>query len=115
MPPTEWPKIAIDDSGMCWQVVSVDRSFWGKKMQTYFGDANLDGEFDSTDLVDVFVTGEYEDAIPGTSTSADGDRNGDGDFNASDLGLALRIAGFKQDPRLAVVPEPATSTPVLLL
>ena len=35
---------------------------------TWFGDVNLDGEFSSTDLVQVFQTGEYEDGIAGSST-----------------------------------------------
>ena len=43
-----------------------------------FGDANLDGAFDSGDLVQIFATGEYEDDQSGNSTWADGDWNCDG-------------------------------------
>ena len=45
-----------------------DREFWVESlMNTYFGDANLDGTFDSADLVQVFQASEYEDAIVGNS------------------------------------------------
>ncbi|MEZ6116336.1 MAG: hypothetical protein R3C28_07155 [Pirellulaceae bacterium] len=43
---------------------------------TYFGDANLDGEFNSSDLVAIFEVGEYEDTILNNSGWADGDWNG---------------------------------------
>jgi hypothetical protein len=49
------------------------------------GDANLNGVFDSSDLVTVFATAEYEDAIAGNSTWSDGDWNCDGDFTTDDL------------------------------
>ena len=48
-----------------------------------YGDANLDGLFNSTDLVQVFQAGKYE-----TSQAADwnqGDWNGDGRFDSQDL------------------------------
>lgn len=35
---------------------------------TYFGDATLDGEFNSGDFVAAFTAGQYEDALPGDST-----------------------------------------------
>jgi hypothetical protein len=50
-----------------------------------YGDANLDGIFNSSDLVVIFQAGEYEDEIAGNSGWADGDWNCDGDFNTSDL------------------------------
>ena len=37
------------------------------------GDANLDGIFNSTDFVTIFRASEYEDAIAGNSTWAEGD------------------------------------------
>ena len=45
-------------------VDSRDRDVWVHDLATtYFGDANLDGEFNSGDMVDVFTVGQYEDAI----------------------------------------------------
>ncbi|MCA9216345.1 MAG: dockerin type I repeat-containing protein, partial [Planctomycetales bacterium] len=40
-----------------------------------FGDSNLDGQFNSSDLVTVFAAGEYEDGIARNSTWAEGDWN----------------------------------------
>jgi hypothetical protein len=53
------------------------------------GDANGDGRFDSSDLVQIAQLGEYEDDIAGNSTKADGDFNGDGDFTTADLVFAF--------------------------
>ncbi|MEZ6117619.1 MAG: hypothetical protein R3C28_13735, partial [Pirellulaceae bacterium] len=77
---------------------------------TYIGDSNLDGEFTTSDLVLVFVAGEYEDSIDGNSTWASGDWNGDGDFTTSDLAFAFQLGGYEQGPRAAVtaIPEPST-------
>ena len=61
---------------------------------TYYGDANLDGAFNSSDLVSVFRSGGYEDEIPGNSTWESGDWNGDGEFNSTDLVLAFRDGGY---------------------
>lgn len=54
-------------------------------LNTVYGDSNLDGLFNSSDLVAVFQSGEYEDDIVGNSTWAEGDWDGDGDFTTSDL------------------------------
>jgi hypothetical protein len=59
-------------------------------MGTSFGDANLDGTFNSRDLVLVFQAGQYEDSIAGNSTWITGDWNCDGEFNSSDLVLAFQ-------------------------
>ena len=84
-----------------------DVRFWVTDLKhTYFGDANLDGEFASSDLVNIFVAGEYEDDIEGNSTWAEGDWDSDGDFTSSDLVLAFVEGGYEQGPR-AAVPEPA--------
>ena len=58
------------------------------------GDANLDGNFDSADLVTVFTVGEFEDDIAGNSTWADGDWNCDFDFTTSDLVVAFQDGGY---------------------
>ncbi len=64
------------------------------RLQTTYGDANLDGVFDSADLVAVFVLGEYEDASSGNSGWAAGDWNCDGDFDSGDLVLAFQSGGY---------------------
>jgi hypothetical protein len=63
-------------------------------LQTTYGDANLDGVFNSADFVVVFAAGEYEDDILGNSTWADGDWNCDGDFSTGDLVFALSFGGY---------------------
>jgi hypothetical protein len=92
-----------------------DRERWVLDIQnTYFGDSNLDGEFNSQDLVAVFQAAEYDDSIKGNSTWMEGDWNGDGDFDSKDLVLAFQYAGYDKGQRVAqVVPEP--SAIVLLL
>ena len=62
--------------------------------QTHFGDSNLDGFFDSSDLVSVFQAGEYEDNLAGNSNWADGDWNGDGEFTTRDLVFAFQTAAY---------------------
>jgi hypothetical protein len=78
--------------------------------QTSFGDANLDGEFNSGDLVTVFQAGEYEDAVEDNSGWADGDWDGDGDFTSGDLVLAFKDGGYEQGPQddVNAVPEPSS-------
>ncbi|MCA9200119.1 MAG: hypothetical protein KDA87_21420, partial [Planctomycetales bacterium] len=90
-------------------VNQADRQIWVEQLKrTYFGDANLDGEFSSADLVTVFQQGEYEDAVTGNSTWADGDWNGDGEFSSADFVMAFQGNGYEQGPRpnLHSVPEP---------
>jgi uncharacterized membrane protein len=87
-----------------------DRQYWVSELaDTFFGDANLDGEFNSGDLVAVFEAGQYEDGIAANSGWATGDWNGDGEFNTSDLVLAFRDGGYEYEPRGApgAVPEPS--------
>ena len=57
---------------------------------TTFGDADLNGVFDTQDLVAIFQVGHYEDDVPGNSTWATGDWNCDGEFTSSDLVKALQ-------------------------
>lgn len=93
-------------------VDQLDRTVWVQDLSgTWFGDSNLDGEFNSSDLVQVFAAGEYEDATAGNSTWATGDWNGDGDFTSSDLVTAFGDGGFEQGPRTAIasVPEPSSA------
>lgn len=64
-------------------------------LETDFGNANLDQQFDSGDLVDVFMAGEYEDGIEDNSGWAEGDWNGDGDFDTSDLVFAFSDGQYR--------------------
>ncbi|MCA9212132.1 MAG: hypothetical protein KDB27_03630 [Planctomycetales bacterium] len=93
-------------------VDSEDRDAWVHELaSTYYGDTNLDGEFNSSDLVAVFNAAEYEDAVDGNSTWQSGDWNLDGDFTTNDLVLAFQDGGYEKGPRTkpSAVPEPATA------
>ena len=88
-----------------------DRTFWVHELKnTYFGDANLDGEFNTDDFTSIFQFAQYEDAIEGNSTWERGDWDGNGDFETGDLVRAFQDGGFelgpRLDPRTAMVPEP---------
>ena len=93
-----------------------DRRIWVEDLaNTYFGDSNLDGVFDSSDLVAVFGVGEYEDGIDGNSTWGDGDWDGDGDFGTSDLVVAFSKDGYDKGPRAPIADVPEPRSIVLLL
>ncbi len=59
------------------------------------GDSNLDGLFDSSDLVAIFQQGEYEDALQGNSSWSDGDWNCDGDSTTADLVTAFQTGMYE--------------------
>ena len=69
-------------------------------LQSTYGDANLDGTFDSTDFVFVFQRSEYEDDIDGNSTWSDGDWNCDGDFTTTDLVVAFQAGTYVRAARM---------------
>jgi hypothetical protein len=82
------------------RVDELDRTFWVETLRkTYFGDSNLDGEFNTADLVQVFQAGLYEDTIDGNAGWASGDWNGDANFNSRDLVLAFQSGGYEAGPR----------------
>jgi hypothetical protein len=86
-----------------------DRGLWVHvKMQTWFGDSNLDGRFDSQDLVTVFAAGQYEDALVDNSKWETGDWNGDCEFNSQDMILAFQDGAYASLPATAAVPEPGS-------
>ena len=90
------------------EVNSVDLTWWVKDLKrTWFGDANLDNEFDSGDLIAVFSAGKYEKDLPAVWT--EGDWDADGRFASGDLVKALGDGGYEAGARVAVaaVPEPA--------
>ena len=82
---------------------------------TWIGDSNLDGKFDSSDFVTVFTAGEFEDTQVGNSTWGTGDWNADGEFNSSDFVAAFVAGGFELGERNAVAAVPEPSSALLLL
>jgi hypothetical protein len=89
-------------------VNEADVTVWVKDLfKSWIGDANLDKEFNSTDLVDVLASGTYEAEVASVWTS--GDFNGDGRTNSTDLVAALADGGYEQGPppAVAAVPEPS--------
>ena len=102
------PVYDLNDDG---SVTRSDRTVWVNEIVgTYFGDANLDLQFSSDDLVVVLQAGQYEDNIKGNSTWRSGDFNGDFDFSTDDLVVALQTGAYEKGPRpsAAVVPEPSS-------
>lgn len=61
---------------------------------TSAGDSNLDGVFDSGDLVALFTRGHYEDGIAGNSGWGEGDFNCDGEFDTGDLVAAFEAGAY---------------------
>lgn len=98
-----------------------DRRIWVEDLLgTFFGDADLDGEFGTSDLIQVLQAGEYEDSLVGNSTWATGDWNGDLEFTTNDFVVALQSGFFEQGPRVPTstvssVPEPSVSVVALLI
>ena len=91
-------------------VDAADRMFLiNKILKTTLGDSNLDGMFDSSDMVTVFQAGQYEDVATGNSGWETGDWNGDLDFTSSDLVAAFRTGSYEANNANAqVVPEPSS-------
>lgn len=93
-----------------------DRRVWVEDLSnTFIGDANFDGEFNSSDFVAVFGAAKYEKDEP--ATWSEGDWNGDGVFSSSDFVAAFAGAGYESGPReggLQTVPEPSSIALVLL-
>jgi hypothetical protein len=86
-----------------------DRSTWVIDLKmTYFGDADLDGQFSSSDLVSVFTIGKYESGEH--AGWSEGDWNGDGLFGSSDFVKAFADGGYEKGGRIAAIPEPSDMT-----
>jgi hypothetical protein len=79
-------------------------------LNTTFGDANLDGIFNSSVLVQVFQAGEYEDGQAQNSGWREGDWNGDGDFGTQDMVIAFQMGGYTAAARPATRDVPPTPT-----
>jgi hypothetical protein len=93
------------------EVTIEDHVFWVKDLKrTWLGDANLDGEFNSGDLVSVFRANQYENNVEDDSAWSTGDWDADGDFNSTDLVVALADGGYEagqRPPAAAAVSEPS--------
>lgn len=97
-------------------VDNADLAVWVHDLKkTYFGDADLDGQFNSQDLTLVFQAGRYEDAIQGNSGWASGDWNADAEFTSSDLVIAFQDGGYEKGLRPAVSAVPESNGLVLLV
>lgn len=85
------------------QVTLADHAFLITSiLKTSPGDANLDGVFDSTDLVLVFQSGKYEDGIARNATWAEGDWDCDGEFTTADLVAAFQSGAYQSAADLAI-------------
>ncbi|MCA9170296.1 MAG: lamin tail domain-containing protein, partial [Planctomycetales bacterium] len=74
------------------------------------GDVNLDGRFDSHDLVLLFVAGKFEDAVASNSLYREGDFNLDGDFTTADLTFALQQGEYDSGAEAQVAAIAATES-----
>ena len=90
----------LDRSG----VVNLDdRQYWVTDLKkTWIGDTNLDGAFNSNDLIAIFAAGEYEDGLTQNSTWSTGDWNGDREVDSGDIIAAFSDGGYEAGPRAAV-------------
>jgi hypothetical protein len=64
-------------------------------MDLEYGDANLDGRFDSSDLQKVFAAGRFE--LDEDATWETGDWNCDGRFDTADLVVAFQQGMYRRD------------------
>lgn len=78
------------------------------------GDSNLDGIFNSGDMITVFAAGEYEDGIPLNSTWREGDWNSDLDFDTADLIYAFQNGSYSAAARPLTVPEPSLAVAAMV-
>ncbi|MCP4192785.1 MAG: hypothetical protein GY768_19395 [Planctomycetaceae bacterium] len=76
-----------------------------KTFQTSLGDVNLDGRFDSDDLIRVFQSGKFEDNIANNAKWSEGDWNCDGDFTTEDLVTVFQAGTFVAQVNVAATPH----------
>lgn len=92
-------------------VDAADRTVWVQDLAvTWFGDADLDLEFNSQDFVAVFAAGKYETGAE--AGWAQGDWNGNGRFDSADFVTAFRDGGYEIGPRpgaVSAAPEPTAA------
>lgn len=107
------PQFDVNEDGV---VNATDVAVWIQDIaNTWTGDVNLDGEFNSRDLIEIFVAGGFESDEP--AVWSQGDWNADGLFSSSDLVAAFIDGGYDQGRRSGAiaVPEPVGWSNVLLL
>ncbi|MCA9213654.1 MAG: hypothetical protein KDB27_11340 [Planctomycetales bacterium] len=108
------PKYDVYFADRKFRVGAEDREFWITNLaMTHYGDSNIDGQFNSSDLVAVFRASKFE-----TNEAAgweQGDWNGDGLFTTSDLVRAFEADAYEKPVRLVSVPEPHVPPLVLLV
>ena len=91
----------------------ADRLAWVNDLKnTWIGDSNLDLEFNSADMVQVFVAGKYEkDEDAGWE---EGDWDADLRFNSADMVAAFVAGGYEKGQKppqaaaVSAVPEPTS-------
>jgi hypothetical protein len=77
-------------------VDQADRTIWINELaKTWNGDANLDGQFNSQDIVQVFAAGKYERGLRSEAVWAEGDWDGNGAFESHDLVVAFQDGGYE--------------------
>ena len=104
------PDLGVFDENNDGLVNRADRMIWVKDYaKTWVGDANLEGEFNSSDLVQMFSSAKYD--RPKDASWADGDFDGNMRFDSGDLVAAFSDGGYEKGPLAspAVVPEPTTA------
>ncbi len=107
----EFQRYDLDGSGM------LDRDDLETMLQTYlgvdFGDMNLDGYFDSTDLIDALAAGFYDRPVEAGWSS--GDWNQDTRFDSTDLLIAFQtgnyVASHGLPPDAPIAPSPMVPEP----
>ena len=77
---------SVDQSDMDYLVRQI--------LETDYGDATLDGIIDSTDLIEIFRAGEYDDGVDQNSTWSTGDFDCDGEFDSADLVMMFRSGSY---------------------
>ena len=101
----------------------ADHEIWVHELKdTWYGDADLNGEFNSNDFVQVFQAGKYEagwvdewGSIRNGAGWAEGDWDTTGMFDSNDFITAFQDGGYEMGPRTDVVAVPEPGGVVLLI
>jgi hypothetical protein len=105
------PKYDLNSDG---EINFADREVWVNDLKnTWIGDANLDLEFDSSDMVQVFVGGMYE--LDQDANWEEGDWNGTLRFDSGDMVAAFVAGGYEKGPRPPAVAVREPTSAILLL
>ena len=75
-----------------------------KTFQSVTGDVNLDGRFDSDDLIRVLQAGKFEDDVVNNAKWSEGDWNCDGDFTTRDFVFVFQAGTFVSEASPAATP-----------